>query len=304
MLLIIMHLLYGKVFAQMAAFQDESDIITPTFRYNVINTKKIASITIQEEEKPDGKPIYNDGIMQYYRFDSAARLAESYYTIKENNDNWDTIRAKYYYDKNGLLVTKRTNEGVFYDTWYYVWDNDKMLRKEAHVHESAGPGDNADFKIGTQKMISCDSFAYNIYPKQVQRFGYNEQGAQYEKVITQYDDKKHLISRYSHFQVGWLFSQVDIKYDSIFRVKEYNYANNLNGDVHKTVKITYDKYGNILTEKVYSGDKQLHEIEYLYDNTTGLISDKIDRDYEKANIHICKYSYTFLDVDDVPPPGN
>jgi len=294
----------GLVQAQLAAFQDESDIITPTFRYDIIHMKKVASITIHEEQKPDGKRIYDDGVMQYYRFDSLARLAESYYTIKENNDNWDTIRAHFYYDKRGNLVTKRTNEGSFFDTWYYVWNKENMLVKEAHVHESSGPGNGPDFKIGTQKMISCDSFAYNIYPKQIQRFGFNEQNTQYEKVITQFDDAKRMTSRYSHFLVGWLFSQVDLKYDSVNRLKEYVYAANLSGEVHKTVHLIYDKYGNILTEKVYAGDKQQHEIEYLYDNSTGLISDEIDRDYDKANISIYKFSYTFLDVDDMPPSTN
>jgi hypothetical protein len=291
-------------FAQLAAFQDESDIITPTFRYDVIHTKKIASLTIHVEEKPDGQRITDDGIMQFYRFDSLARLSESHSTIKESYDTWDTVRSRYYYDKNNHLVTKRTNNKGIFDTWYYVWYEDGTLKKEAHVYESAGPGSNSDFKIGTQKVISCDSFAYNIYPKQVQRFGYNELNALYEKVITQYDDKKRMLGRYSHYQVGWLFSQVDIKYDSVFRIKEYTYASNLNGDTHKTVHLTYDKYGNILVEKVYIGDKQEHEIEYLYDNSTGLISDKLDRDYDKKTIEILKFSYTFLDEDDVPPPTN
>jgi len=287
--------------AQMAAFQDETDIISPTFKYDVIRQKKVASIMIHTEEKPDGKPITDEGIVQFYRFDSLARLVESYYTIKETGDNWDTVRAKYYYDKKNNLVTKRTSSGGIYDTWYYVWYDDGMLKKEAHVQESSGPGSGPDFRIGTQKVISCDSFAYNVYPKQVQRFGYNEQNTMYEKAITQYDDKKHLIGRYSHYQVGWLYSQVDIKYDSIFRIKEYTYASNLSGDVHKTIKLTYDKYNNILTEKVYSGDKQQNEIEYLYDRDTGLISDKLNRDYIKSTIEILKFSYTFLDSDDAPP---
>jgi len=202
------------------------------------------------------------------------------------------------------LVTKRTSDRGVFDTWYYVWYDNGMLKKEAHVQETPGPGIGPDFKIGNQKMISCDSFAYNVYPKQVQRFGYNEQNTLYEKAITQYDDKKRMISRYSHYQVGWLFSQVDLKYDSIYRLKEYTYASNLSGEIHTSVRLSYDKYGNILVEKVYSGDKQLHEIEYLYDNNTGLISDKLDRDYARRLISILKFSYTFLDVDDVPPPTN
>jgi hypothetical protein len=286
----------------MAAFQDEGDIITPSFRYDIIKMKKVATITIHFEEKPDGKRIYDDGVMQFYRFDTAGRLSESLYTIKENGDNWDTIRSRYYYDKNNRLITKRTNEGTFFDAWYYTWYDNNMLKKEAHVHETPAPGDGTEFKVGEQKLISCDSFAYNIYPKQTQRFGYNEQNTVYEKVITQYDDRKRFIGRSSHFEVGWLFSQVDLKYDSANHVGQYTYAANLNGEVHKTTKLTYDQYGNIQVEKVFQSDKQTHEIEYLYDNSTGLISNKLDRDYDKALIEIDRYTYTFYDSDDFFAP--
>lgn len=291
-------------YAQLAAFQDDGDIITPTFRYDIIHTKKVASITIHVEEKPDDKPIYDDGVMQYYRFDSVGRLAESYYTIKESADSWDTIHSRYYYDNQNRLITKRTYEGSFYDTWYYVWNDNGLLRKEAHVHEAAGPGGGPDFKIGSQKVISRDSFNYDIYPKQVQRFGYNEVNKLYEKVITQYDDSKHMIGRYSHYVVGWLFSQVDIQYDSLFRVKKYTYSANLSGNVNKTVYVSYDRYSNIISEKVYSDNKLINDIEFMYDNTTGLISNKLNRDYTRGLIEIDKFTYTFLDSDGVPLFGN
>ena len=288
----------SPAFAQMAPFQDENDIITPSFKYDIIRMKKISSITIHVEEKPDGKRITDDGIMEYYRFDTAARLAESFYTIKAGYETWDTIRSHFYYDKKNHLVTKRTDEGNYFDTWYYVWYDDGMLKKEAHVHESNAPGVGADFKIGTQKVISCDSFAYNVYPKQTQRYGYNEQNIVYEKVISQYDDNKRLTGRYSHYEVGWLYSQVDLKYDSANHLKEYTYSANLSGEIHKSTKLTYDKYGNMVVQKVFEGEKQIHQIEYLYDNNTGLISNKLDRDYPKAVIGIIRFSYTFFDGDD------
>jgi hypothetical protein len=290
--------LTGSAFAQLAPFQDESDIITPSFRYDIIRMKKISSITVHVEEKPDGKRISDDGIMQFYRFDTAARLSESFYTIKSGYNSWDTVRSHFYYDNKNHLVTKRTYEGTYYDTWYYVWYDDGMLKKEAHVHEANAPGDGPDFKIGTQALISCDSFAYNIYPKQTQRYGYNEKNTIYEKVITQYDDNRHMINRYSHYEVGWLYSQVDIKYDSAIHIKEYTFAGNLSGEVHKTTKLTYDKYGNMQVQKVFEGDKQTHQIEYLYDNNTGLISNQLDRDYPKSVIGIIRFSYTFFDADD------
>lgn len=283
--------------AQLSAFQDEEGIITPTFRYDIIHAKKVASILIQTEEKPDGKVISNEGIVQYYCFDTAARLAESYYTIKAGSDAWDTIRSRYYYDQNNRLVTKRTDENVFFDTWYYIWYPDGKVKKEAHVHETQAPAEGTSFCIGAQKVISCDSFAYNIYPKQIQRYGYNEENTIYEKTITQYDDNKRMTGRYSHYQVGWLYSQVDLKYDSANRLSEYIYSGNVNGDVHKTIRLFYGKSGNILSEKVFEGGKQTHEIEYLYDKNSGLISDQLDRDYVKGVIEIWRFSYTFFDTD-------
>ncbi len=283
--------------AQLAAFQDENNLINPSFRYDVIRSQKIASILIQIEEKPDGKAIHDDGIVQYYRFDTAARLAESYYTFKTGSNAWDTVRSKYFYDRSNRLVTKRTDVGSFFDTWYYVWYDDGKIKKEAHVHETQSPAGGTSFYIGAQKVISCDSFAYNIYPKQVQRYGYNEENTIYEKTITQYDDNHQITERYSHYQVGWLYSQVDFKYDSANHLSEYTYSGNVNGEVHKTTHILYDKNGNIIAEKKFNAGKQTNEIEYLYDKNTGLISDKLDRDFAKAVIEIWKFNYTFFDRD-------
>lgn len=283
--------------AQLAAFQDDRDIITPSFKYDVIHAKNIASIFIQIEEKPDGKMIRDDGIVQYYKFDTTSRLIQSYYTIKTGSNTWDTIRAQYYYDKDNRLLTKRINEGVFYDTWYYVWYADNNLKKEAHVHENPGTSGGQPFYIGEQKVISCDSFAYSIFPKQIQRFGYNEENTIYEKTITQYDDNKRMIERYSHYQVGWLYSQIDLKYDSANHISEYSISGNVNGEVHKTIRLSYDKSGNVLSEKIFESGKQTNEIEFLCDKTTGLITDKLDRDLKKGLIEIWKFNYTFFDKD-------
>ncbi len=284
-------------FAQLSTFQDEEGVISPTFRHDILREKKIASILIQDEVKPDGKKIHDDGIIQYYRFDTATRLTESYYTIKTESNAWDTIRTRYYYNGNNQPVTKRTNQGVFFDTWYYTWYQNGLIKKEAHVHETQAPAEGTSFYVGAQKVISCDSFAYNTYPKQIQRYGYNEENTIYEKTITQFDDHRNMIGRYSHYQVGWLYSQVDLKYDSANRLIEYTYSGNVNGEVHKTTRILYDKSGNISSEKIFEKEKQTHEVEFIYDNNTGLISDKLDRDYDKGLIEIRKFTYTFFDTD-------
>ncbi|HXP50296.1 MAG TPA: hypothetical protein VN922_10095 [Bacteroidia bacterium] len=282
------------VYAQLAVFQDEEDVITPTFRYDIIKLNKVKSITIQYEYKPDGAAIIDDGNIKYFRFDSLYRLVESYYTVRETRDSWDTIRSLYYYDDFGHLIIKRTNEGNFYDTWYYRWYGNGDMKKRAHVHEVPLNTDNSTgFRIGTQTILSADSFAYAPYPKQVQRYGYNEENKIYEKTISYFDDKHRLISRNFHYEVGWLYSQVDLKYDAQNRVVEYGFTGNLNGDVHHSVTITYDATGGIASEKLFNKDKQADNIEYMYDNNTGLITNQLDRDLTKLVINIARFSYEY-----------
>jgi hypothetical protein len=280
--------------AQLAIFQDEEDVITPSFRYDILKLNKVKTITIQYEYKPDGAPIKDDGIIKYYRFDSLNRLVESYFTVKETSETWDTIRSMYFYDQFSHLIIKRTNEGNFYDTWYYRWYGDGKMKKRAHVHEvPLAMSNNFDFRIGTQTVLSADSFAYTVYPKQLQRFGFNEENKIYEKTISYLDDKQRLSSRNFKYAVGWLYSQVDLKYDSINRIKEYTYTGNLNGDVHHTVKIVYNPYGGIDTEKIFESEKQTDNIEYMYDSTTGLITNQLDRNFPKAVINIARFSYEY-----------
>jgi hypothetical protein len=280
--------------AQLAVFQDDEDIITPSFRYDMIKLEKIASITIQYEYKPDGQGIIDDGIIKVFHFDSIGRLKDSYFTIKQTRDSWDTIKTRYYYDDFNHLIIKRTNEGDFYDTWYYRWYPDGKMKKRAHVREvPMNMADNGLFRISTQTVLSADSFAYVQYPKQLQRYGYNEENKIYEKTISYLDDKQRMTSRNFKYAVGWLYSNVELKYDDNNRVTEYTYTGNMNGDIHQTVNIAYDPNGTISLKKLFDGDKQTDNIEYMYDSNTGLITNELDRSLTKLTINIARFSYEF-----------
>ena len=182
--------------------------------------------------------------------------------------------------------------GDFYDSWYYKWNQDNMLQGEYHVHETSTMTTDGTFKIATQRVVSQDSFAYTIYPKQVQQYEYNEDNKIFQKIIIQYDDNKRFVSRNSHYAVGWLYSQVEVMYDSLGRVKGYVNSGNLNGDINKKTIIKYDSLGKIAEQNIWEDGKQTHHVEYMYDNETGLMSNKLDRDKDKAIIFITRYSYT------------
>ena len=281
----------GNSYCQIAPFQDDNAMITPNFRQEIIKAKRISQITIHDLIKPDGEPIDDEGIIHQYFFDTTGKITASLYTIKVNGNNWDTVKCKYCYDSNSNLTIKRTQMGDFYDSWYYKWNKNNMLQKEYHVHETSTLSPDGSFKIATQNVISSDSFAYITYPKQLQQYAFNEDNKIFQKTIIQYDDNKRFLSRSCHYAVGWLYSQVDINYDSAGRINSYVNTGNLNGDLNQKTTIKYDSLGKIQEKDIWDDSKRAHRIEYFYDNETGLITDKLDRDKDKAIISIYRFNY-------------
>lgn len=301
MLLAILFIVASEnAFCQLNPFRDEDAMVTPNFREDIIKGKWISQITIRYFSKPDGFPITDEGIIHQYFFDTLGKLTESFYITKISRHSGDTIKYRYWYDANGALSSKRVQTGDFYDTWYYKWNKDTMLQNEYHTQETSDAGDT--FKVATQRMISADSFAYIIYPKQTQQYTYNEDHKIFRKTIIQYDDNKRFVSRNCQYAIGSLYSQVDISYDSLGRINGYLNTGNLNGDVHTKTSIKYDSTGKMAEQNMWEHDKQTHHIEYMYDNATGLISNKLDKDMDKATIFILRFSYEVYD-DNNPSVG-
>lgn len=281
-----------NAFCQFQPFQDDDAIITPNFRTDLIHAKRISRITIHCFSKPDGEPIKDDKIWQQYFFDSTGKMTESL-CLTRAGKAWDTTnQCKYLYDDKNNLIIKRTQMGDFYDAWYYKWNKDNLLQTEYHVQETTDANAGEQFDIAHQRVISQDSFAYIIYPKQTQQYVYNEDNKIFKKTIVQYDDNKRFISRNSHYAVGWLYSEVDIQYDSVSgRISSYINSGNLAGEMNKKTTIQYDSLGNIASQDIWETGKQTHHVEYMYDSETGFISNKLDRDFPKAVIYILRFSY-------------
>jgi len=185
--------------------------------------------------------------------------------------------------------------GNFFDTWYYKWYKDKQVKTENHIHEIKILMPDSNYKFTTQQVISADSFAYISYQKQLQQYVYNEDNKYFRKTITQYDDGKHLLSRNSQFALGGLYSQVDITYDEYGKITGYLNTGNMNGEMSQKTTILYDSLGKIEQQGIWEHGKQSHRIEFMYDNETGLISNKLDRNEEKAIISIIRFKYEMFE---------
>ncbi len=130
-----------------------------------------------------------------------------------------------------------------------------------------------------------------LIQNKLQQYTYNEDNKVFQKTITLYDENKRFLSRSSHYAVGWLYSEVALNYDSKGNIINYNNTGNLNGDMNQTTTLKYDSLGKIQEEGIFVNGKQKHYIEFMYENESGLISNQLDRDEEKATISIIRYNY-------------
>lgn len=281
---------WGSTYSQLAPFQDDDAMVTPNFKDDIIRDKKLSKISVHYFTKPDGGPINDDGVIKCYYFDTTGKIVQSVYIVKAGEKVCDSMCCKYYYDNSGNICIKRNCHGDFFDTWYYKWGDNHLLLTEAHVHETNVISPEGNFKPATQKVISSDSFAYINYPKQLQQYCFNEDNKVFQKTIIQYDENKRFLSRNSHYAVGWLYSQVELNYDTKGNIISYNNTGNVNGDINQSTIIKYDSLGKMAEQGIFENGKQIHHIEFMYDND-GLISNQLDRCEEKATISILRYEY-------------
>jgi len=274
----------------------------PEFNPTFIKKNKIKSISAALVVKPDDRPIVDKGLSQYYQFNySNGLLTYSYFNINEGNNLFDTIPTYFYYDAKNNLKLKRTNEGNFYDSWYFIYDSLGRKIKQTNIKESNVSADPSVFKLGQQTVLSIDSCSFRQLTKtQIKKYYFNDEKKSYKESIENYDKNGKKINEQESFLFSWVRIETTCKYDSSGRVSEYGYNSNASGNLIQITNFHYDKNGNVDDVKKYNNTIETHEIAYLYTDSTHLLNAMIDRNFIEKNIVIVKYSYNYF----TPPPTN
>ncbi|MEO6882477.1 MAG: hypothetical protein ABI199_00480 [Bacteroidia bacterium] len=274
----------------------------PSFNATFIQKNKIKSISAALVIKPDGKPIIDQGLSKYYQFDSInGALIYSYFNLNRGRDLFDTIPTYFYYDAQKRLSIKRSNEGDFYDSWYFVYDSVGQKVKETHFREVNGSIDPNVFKLKEQTVLSFDSCTFQQLTKtQLKKYFFNDEKKSYKQSIVNFDALGKKINERESFLYTWVRTETSCKYDSIGRVSEYDYTSNASGNLNEKTHLHYNKQGNLDDVIKYRNANEIHEIAYLYTDSTGILNSMIDRDFIEKNILIVKFSYDYF----VPPATN
>lgn len=289
------------------------------FNSEFIKSQKIKSITFDILDKKDMQVAEDKGLLNYYEFNEHGKLNRFYYTTiskviqKEyyaaprrgrhgnvgghsytrNEYIYDTISTTYFYNDARDVKLKRYNDGVYYESYYYDYSVDGKVEKEKRFKETNVSPNKYDFKLGTQYLISEESFTYKTTGKnQFKKVCQNDEGRPYKEIIYNLNDNQQIIGINEQYIATWITQQNSFEYNKKGQLTKATYKSNSNGDLEEIRTYEYDTNDCLLTEKQYKNSVLLKEISYVTDVDKKLHSYLI-RDPANKTIRIVKLFYQY-----------
>lgn len=290
------------------------------FNTSYIKERKIRSITFDIIDKKDFQVAEDKGLLNYYEFNTQGLLARYYYTsiIKviekeyhhdavyrkrrkisnaytytKNEYVYDTVSTTYFYNNLDLLKMKRYNDGPYYESKYYTYSPANRPTSEMRFKETnASPG-KSEFKLGTQTMLSEETFEYMTTGKnQYKKICKNDEGRIYKEIIFNHNDAGQLTGINEQYTATWISQTSDFVYNAKGQLISAVYKSNSNGDMELSRSYEYDTNDCLLTEKQFKNGVLLHEISYV----TGpdkCLNSYIIRDPNGKSMRIVKLLYRY-----------
>lgn len=291
------------------------------FNADSVRKLKIQSVTSAYQYKPDGRIIQDQGINEYFEFDTQGRVkfywkmrvhgTESkvvehdaiYRRGKKIRNAWteykysytyDTVFIYTYYDSLSRVTTRRSCDGIYYHAWYFTYNEDGFVSTQIHCRETNMGASHRDFKLGVQTTISREDFSYEKYSStQIKQLCLNDEGKVYKETMMTLDKEGRLIESREAYVAGGVRITNTYTYDSFGRMWKYAYSSNAGDQLNELTEYNYDSLGRIESVKRYKNTVLKDEFSYLYEGNAMMSYAYINRRHIELGIDIIKMAMTY-----------
>lgn len=309
------------LFAQ-ALLPTAESAFEPQLPFNTafIREKKIKSITFDILDKKDFQVAEDKGLLNYYEFNPQGLLSRYYYTsivkviekeyhhdavyrkhrkvsnayaYTKNEYVYDTVSTTYFYDNLDLLKMKRYHDGPYYESKYYSYSAANRPVSEMRFKETNVSENKSEFKLGTQTMLSEETFEYVVTGKnQYKKICKNDEGRVYKEIIMNHNDAGKLLSLNEQYTATWISQTSEFSYNAKGQLISAVYRSNANGQLEQSRSYEYDNDDCLLTEKQFRNGILQKEISYVTGPGKQLNS-YIIRDPNNKSMRIVKLLYQY-----------
>lgn len=286
------------------------------FNADSVRKLKIHSVFNAYQYKPDGRIIQDQGIREYFEFDTQGRMnfywktrvrgTESkviehdavYRRGKKIRNAWteykygytyDTVFIYTYYDSLSRMTTRRLCDGIYYHAWYYTYNEQGMVVTQIHCRETNLNQSHRDFKLGVQTIISREDFSYEVYSSTLlKQLCLNDEGKVYKETMMQYDNLGRLMDTREAYNAGGIRITNSYRYDSLGRMSTVAYSSNAGDQLTELTEYKYDSLGRIEAVRRFKNTVLKDEFSYLYDGKATMAYAFINRRHIELGIDIVK----------------
>jgi hypothetical protein len=285
------------------------------FNPSFIKSKGIRKITYDIIDKKDFEVAVDNSLTETYEFNSDGILTRHYYTVvvrslekqvtvvnrrgrtaikKSTEFIYDTVSTAYVYSQ-GKMALRRYHDGLnYYEGRYYHYDNDGNLTKELRYKETNDSPERSMFILGSQTLMSEDSFQYVKYSSgQVKCIYLNNEHRPYRERISNFDSAgrvKHIFETYT--AASWIVQEYKFTYAGN-RLSSASFQGNASIPVNLLNLYEYDENNELYGEKHFKDSVLVKEVSYVTDKANALLNSFVIRDHILKTMRIVKLRYDF-----------
>lgn len=247
---------------------DKGQVFTdePFFNPSIIRENKIKSINGRYSYKPPGKPMRETNYWRIYEFDTLGRIVRAYET-KADDGSADTVFFNYVYNGKGQLIYKGIgNEKTFYYTSYFFNQDGILESTELYLQNKNYAGDL------TTTLMKKESYEYKKQGNDSVKITLNSYNLPYMKELREFNSMGQLVTIDERFITNNEGTIQTFSYYPSGALEEKSLQDTREPKKKETLQFKYDKSGNILEKKVLNYGELKYEVQFIFNESTGLLS--------------------------------
>lgn len=260
----------------------------PKFSRNFIQQNKIKSIGGFTMTKRSGEPMKESNQHLSYSFDEEGHLTRIFQT-RYFLGSHDTLVYFFEYDSKHNVTLFRYNENKGFYSRHYEYDSlNRVVREEFRRDIDTTSHDLINPVFSSSVVVNYETRSYQRNGNQVKKITYNNYQSPYIESTYYYNSDQLLESYEDRMKMTSRVTKTFYDYNEKAWIVKLGTTEGRDPSYQEEKQFSYDAYGNLLKIDVYKGGKLKSDIQFLYNEKTGLLGSVMDTQLDSNYITVIR----------------
>jgi len=263
------------------------------FNERFIARNHVASIVGQQLIKRDNRPMQEQKEKYLYRFDEQGRTIYSNNSFGQPGSGRDTASVIYTYNDQGQVTRRLRNDLAGHFAYTIERDSAGRTVRETYTRIENLGTDRYTLVPGATTEISDEHYTYTTVNDTTWRKRYlNNLNLPYREQTFVSDRRGYLLHIEDRYVITERRSRTTFSYDQNGRLAERVEQPDMDRPRKLRNLWHYDAAGNVISGELWHDERQVNQLEYLYEESSMLLKARLTKDMETGQINVVRYHTT------------